>query len=370
MIKSSDVGSLPFLGDTKSFLNGAARFWLCSEEDAVRFFEKMVIRGFVDKIETGIDVPAYPQFRDMNKMFLEMIDGVEKVKEGYIETNRLSLKVYQNQIPEVAVIRRNAQQIYERTEGPFSINVCITGPYTLSSLFLYQDKEIFLRLGDVISKIVETSIFDEKRGRVELVTLDEPVFGLRDDPLIDYGSEGRENLRRAWELVFDKVSSSNAQGCLHLHDTSDELFWKVDSLDIIESHVDDSIYEMKKTLEQLKSADKFLKASISTVNFDTLIQNSIVAATKREMSENSVNQKIAEVWKRIKSGEVNPAIFIDNVELMEERLFQMIERFGVERVPYVGPECGLGGFPTYNCAIECLRQISIAVKNAHKRIST
>ena len=363
MIKSSDVGSLPFFGDTKSFLDAATRFWIRPDEDSVKYFQKVVVKGFIDKVETGIDVPTYPQFRDMNKMFLEMIDGVEKVKEGYIETNRLSLKAERNQIPEVAVIKGNSQQIYEKTHRPFRVKVCVTGPYTLSSLFVYRDKEIFRRLGDVVSRIVENSIFDEKHGSVELVTLDEPVFGLQDDPLIDYGSEGRENLREAWESIFQKASSKGAQGCLHLHNTADELFWEVNSLRIIESHVDDPIYEMKKTTDRLESADKFLKASVCTVNFDKLIKNRIVVTSKQEMSESVINQKIADIWKHIKSGKVDPAIFIDNVKRMKERLIQIIDRFGAERVPYAGPECGLKGFPTYESAMECLKRVYSAVKN-------
>lgn len=366
MIKSSDVGSLPFLGDTKSFLDGATRFWKCPDEDSVKYFEEMVVKGFIDKVETEIDVPTYPQFRDMNKMFLAMVGGVEKVKEGYIETNRLSLRVDRNQIPEVSVIKGNSQQIYERAGGPFRVKVCITGPYTLSSLFVYRDTEIFRRLGGVILKIVENSIFDEKHGGVELVILDEPVFGLQDDPLIDYGAEGRENLREAWESIFRKVRSRSVQGCMHLHNTADELFWEVDSLSIIESHVSDPIYGMKKTADRLESSDKFLRASICTVNFDELIKNRIVATSKQEMSESVLNQRIAEIWNRIRSGKVDPIIFIDNVKLMKERLVKIVDRFGEERVPYAGPECGLKGFPTYESAMECLRRVSNAVKDVTK----
>lgn len=363
MVKSCDVGSLPFFGDVSKFLAGAARFQLHPDEVSAKYFEEMVVEGFVDKVETGIDVPTYPQFRDMNKMFFEMIEGVEKAKDGYIETNRLSLKAGVDQVPEVDVIRKNSQRIYERTDRHFRARICVTGPYTLSSFFVYRDREIFQRLGDMISKIVENSIFDYKQGGVELVTVDEPVFGLQDDALIDYGSEGRETLRKAWKSVFDKVKSKGILGCLHLHNTADELFWEVDSLDIIESHVGDPIYEMKKTQKQLEAIDKFLKASLCTLNFDGLIRNKIVATSGQGIGEPVMNQKIAEVWKRINSGEVDPKIFVDSIELMEKRLVQTIDRFGLERISYAGPECGLKGYPTYECAMECLRRVSSAVRN-------
>jgi 5-methyltetrahydropteroyltriglutamate--homocysteine methyltransferase len=361
MTKSSDAGSLPFFGDAERFLSGAMCFRRCSEEGSSEYFERIVVKGFIDKIEAGIDVPSYPQFRDMNKMFLAMIDGVEKIKEGHIETNRLYLKADRKQIPEMAVIKENSQRIYGRTGRTFKAKVCITGPYTLSSLFVYRDKGIFRRLGEVAAKIVENSVFDERHGGVELVTIDEPIFGLQDDPLIDYGSEGRENLREAWESIFYKVHSKGARGCLHLHNTADDLFWGVDSLDVIESHMDNPIYEMKKTEEQLESADKFLKASLCIMNFDRLIENRIVTTSKQVVSESAINQEIAEIWRRINDGKVDPAIFVDNVELMEKRLIRLVDRFGVERIPYAGPECGLKGFPSYDCALECLRRVSGAV---------
>ena len=64
MIRSCDGGSLPFVGDVGKFLEGATRFELYPVDDPVRFFEKSVTEGFLDKIEAGVEVPNYPQFRD------------------------------------------------------------------------------------------------------------------------------------------------------------------------------------------------------------------------------------------------------------------------------------------------------------------
>lgn len=363
MIRSSDSGSLPFFDEERKFLEGAVTYKIRPEAISSSYFERMVVKGFLDKVEAGIDVPTYPQFRDMNDMFLQMFGGVEKSKEGYVETNRLSLKKGRAQIPEVAAMRANSKQIREKTGRPFRARVCVTGPYTLSSLFAYRDSQIFQRLGTQISRIIETNIFNEKHGGVELVALDEPVFGLQDDVLIDYGSDGRENLRRAWQSIFEKASSKGAQGALHLHSTADELFWEVDALDLIESHVDDPIYKMKKTLGQLKSTDKFLKVSICKADFDELIKSRIVAALGEETSESVLNQRLAEIWTNIKSGTVDPTAFIEDTELMKKRLMQVVDHFGMERILYAGPECGLRGFPSYGSAMECLRRVSNTIEN-------
>jgi len=368
MIKSCDVGSLPFVGDVEKFLEGATRFELYPDDYSVKLFEKRVVKGFLDKLGAGIDVPNYPQFRDMDEMFLVKMDGVEKVKGGYIETKIPSVKADRSHIPEVTVIKKNSRRIYEKKGEPFEVKVCVTGPYTLSSLFIHRDNEIFGRLGNTISQIVENNIFSGKHGSVSLVAVDEPVFGMLDDPLIDYGSEGRENLRKAWEAIFHKVNSKNVQALLHLHNTADGLFWEAKSVNIIDSHVDDPIYQMKKTKEQLEATDKFLKASICTVEFDTLIRRKIIETSRRKMTEPAINEKIAEAWTSINSQKTDPEIFLENLDIMKKRLVEMVGRFGVERVPYAGPECGLKGFPTYECALECLRRVSSAVKTYSKNV--
>ncbi|MFQ6065404.1 MAG: hypothetical protein ACE5L6_08010 [Candidatus Bathyarchaeia archaeon] len=361
MIRSCDVGSLPLINDERRFLEGATSPERLTNE-SVRYFEKKVTEAFVHKIEAGIDVPSYPQFRDMNQMFLEMIDGVRKDDGGYMETEVLSLPTDKNRIPEVSAIEKSSRAIYERLGEPFKLRVCVTGPYTLSSLFVYQDSGIFTRLGNVISQIAENSVFNGKYGGVALVVVDEPTFGLLDDPLIDRGSEGRENLRKAWDSILHKAKSKGTQTCLHLHNTADSLFWEIESLNIIESHVKDPLYHMKRTRELLESADKFIKASICITDFDRLINNRIVANSKQELDELSVNQRVAEVWKDIAHKRLDPKILLEEEKTMERRLIKTIESFGAERVPYAGPECGLRSFPSYEAALECLRRVSKTVK--------
>ncbi|RJS88740.1 hypothetical protein CW700_06925, partial [Candidatus Bathyarchaeota archaeon] len=87
MIESYDVGSLPINGDVEVLRRGAAiygsilRFLRGPEDAEVRSsktFEERVLRSFLDKLRAGVDIPNYPQFRDMNLMFLEMLEGIER----------------------------------------------------------------------------------------------------------------------------------------------------------------------------------------------------------------------------------------------------------------------------------------------------
>ncbi|UCE29703.1 MAG: hypothetical protein JSV85_03015 [Candidatus Bathyarchaeota archaeon] len=365
MIRSCDAGSMPFFGDAERFLEGARYFESSPTEEASEYFERSILGCFLDKLRVGIEVPNYPQFRDMNKMFLEMIKGAKKTKDGYAETDILSLTPKESRMPEVSVIRRNSQQIHERIGKPFQVRICVTGPHTLSSLFTHRDPGIISRLGEMISRIVENNLFNTKHGSVGLVTLDEPTFGLLDDPLIDWGSDGREHLQTAWESVLRKAKSKKTQTCIHLHNTADELFWNVKPLDMIESHVDDPLYHTKKTKEALESTDKLLKASVCVTDFDRLVRESITATSHQKTSEIVVNEEIANIWKQLRDGKLNPEIFLESNKLMKRRLVKMVKQFGVERIPYAGPECGLGGFLTGECALGYLRRVSGAVRMAN-----
>ena len=366
MIKSSDSGSLPFMGNTKQFSDGAKRFRLHQMDESTEFFKKRVVESFLDKIRVNIDVPNYPQFRDMNEMFLSMINGIEKIKAGYLETKIPSLKTDNSQIPEIGAIEQNSQMIHEKTGEPFEVRICVTGPYTFASFFPYRNEETFSRLGNIISQIIKNNLFSNKHGKTSLVSVDEPLFGLLDDPLIDFGTEGRESLRNAWENIFHQVKSKNAQTMIHLHSTANPLFWDIPSLDVIDSHVNAYLNQIKKTGEMLELKDKFLKASITVNDFDKLIKRRIIADSQEKLTESEINERIADTWTGINHGKIDSEIFLESIDVMKNRLVKAIERFGDERVIYAGPECGLKGYPTYENALECLRRVSIAVERFEK----
>ncbi len=363
MVESCDAGSMPFAGDINKFLEGADCLGSLTEDLKAQYFEDKVVEGLLHKMQAGILVPNYPQFRDMSYMFLSMIDGVEKVIGGYMETGPLSLKSGKGVLPEVEAIRKHSRDFPEKLGNSFKVRLCITGPYTLASQFPYKDGRVFSRLGNVLAQIVENSVFSNKHGSVSLVALDEPVFGLVDDPSMDRGSEARENLHKAWEVILEKASSRNIQTCLHTHSTRDELFWEVKSLNIIEAHINDPILEAKRTKQLLESTDKFLNASITVTEFDKLIRNHLAARSPKKISETEIGEKIGEAWQNIKEEKVDPLIFLESTDTMRKRLTKLIENFGSNRIAYGVPECGLKSFPTYESALECLRRVADATKS-------
>ncbi len=356
-IKTLDVGSLPFEGKRDRFLQEALSYM--AEDKEHEYFVKKTVDSFIDKIETGLNIPNYPQFRNMNEMFLEMMDGVEKIKEGYVSIGKISLKPGVSEIPEVKAIKEFSSDIYEKT-GFFNVKVCVTGPYTLSQLFSYRNPSLIQELGKTLAEISEKNIFKKKYGQVTFFTLDEPTFGLIDDPLIDFGAKGREKLKKAWEKIFKNCKDKGVETGIHLHSTSDKLFWEINSLNIVESHVEDPLYKSLYTKEQLEKRKKKLKGSICITDFDKLIMNKL-KKEKPNLKKTEIMQEVGNIWNKIRKGETKPETFLEKEESIKERIKNLTKYFGAEKIPYVGPECGLRSLPTYKCAIQYLRKMNKAV---------
>jgi len=359
MVQTYDVGSLPFQGDINRFCGEATvsvRQTSC-DPASIAYFEDFVVKGFVDKVRAGLSVANYPQFRDMNEMFLELMDGVSKTSGGYVAGESISIRPDALQIPEVAVLERRSKEIYEKVGGPFSVKICVSGPYTLSSLFVERESSLFSIFSELLSKLVERNIFRNRYGEVKIVAVDEPVFGFLDDHLLDFGSEDREVLLKSWEKIFYAARSKSSRTCIHLHNTTNEMFWDIGSLDVVESHVDDPIYRSSRVKMLLEKKDKLLKASLCNTDFDRLIRNSLL----HKMDEAAADQKIGGVWTDIRRGKIKPERFLETAETMKARLLSIVKQFGAERVPYAGPECGLKSFPTYESAIEYLQRAAKSV---------
>jgi len=364
-LETYDIGSLPFEGDFAKLLKGAegvdpllTLLYPSDPGEGGRYFEEKVVEGYIHKVQTGIDVPNYPQFRDMNQMFLDMLSGIEKTSAGYVANGDIRTCADRVEIPEVTALRNNAKRISERTGKPLHLKICVTGPYTLASSFADRESEMFTLLADTIAKVVEANVFRGKYGGVEIVSAEEPLFGLVDDPLLDFGGEGRESLLRSWERVFSAAKVKDARTAYHLHSTTNELFWDVKAVDIVESHVDDMLYRSPKTKSLLEKKDKLLKASIAITVFDTLLRQHFT--TTEHGNEAEINEKIGSTWNSMRKGVQSPLQFFESVGTMHARLREIVKVAGVERVAFAGPECGLRSFPTYDSALELLRRVSSA----------
>jgi 5-methyltetrahydropteroyltriglutamate--homocysteine methyltransferase len=354
MINSYDVGSIPFKGDKNKFEKEAASYSTLRR----RYFEEKIVKDFEDKCRIGLEIPNYPQYRDMISSILEMIDGIEKHEGRYIITNNLNLNPKKKQIEEIVALRLNSKILSEKIQSKVKIKMCLAGPYTISSYFSHIDSFLFPLLADIISEVINETVFREKNAEVSFFTLDEPLLGVIDDVRLDHGSEGREILIKSLEKIFSHAKCRGLETSMHLHSSTLPIFWDIKSLGVIESHLHDQIYSSNQTKVDLEKNDKFLKACIARTDFDSLIGLNSKKMSSKEMS---VENYIGDTWRDIKQMKIDPKIFLEETQIMEKRLLQSINNFGIERVAYAGPECGLKGFPNYDCAIELLKRICESV---------
>ena len=371
---STDVGSVPLNGELDRLGVGANYYESLlpllygpgsPPHIAAQYFEDQIVAGVAKKLSAGISVPAYPQLRDMNEMFLRRIDGIRREEHGWVATDALRITPDKLKIPEVYAVLRNGSKIQDLKRGPLQLRVCLTGPYTLASFFAKRSADLLGSFGDILSRVAAANTSSTKHVKIRILSIDEPVLGFLSDSLLDQGSQGREVLISAWENICREAKARGVEPLIHLHNTSLDLFWEVESLTHIESHVDDPLYRSKQARKQCEVADKFIKASIAVTDFESLIRQKIGATSKRAGLDTA--ELVAETWNKIRKKSVNPVRFLETQTAMEKRLRAVVRLFGKERVRLAGPECGLGSFPTSDCAIECLRRTAVVARAFGRR---
>ena len=360
---SSDIGSMPIRTQSELIWRGARKVnslipYLGVNDNEYQLFKEQVTTAYIDKIRMGVAIPNYPQFRDMNEMFFALMEGIKKTEKGLSAVKSIKAR-NRFSIPEAEVIKDEAEGIRSETGlDRVKLRICVTGPYTLASFFQSKTPALYEELGHALSEILKESMFSNKKAKTSHVCIDEPVLGFMNDPLLDYGSKGRESLRKAWDEICRTAVIHGADTSMHLHNTSESLMWEVEHLGTIASHVGDPMYDQESTLQRLKDWDKQLWAAISITQFDNLIHFYFSA----QGFQGNIPQKIGEVWTGIRKGVIDPLIFLEGKNLMRKRLESIITFFGPERIQYGSPECGLNSFPTYRLALECLRRASETVK--------
>ena len=318
-------------------------------------FTEVVVGLMESKLAAGLDVPCFPQLRDMNEMFLELLTGFRRGEGGLVAEGSVRARAGAR-IPELGALRWGASRLREAAGGQVFFRVCVTGPYTLSSLFKQRSPALFLELGEAVARVLDRSLFRVRGLEPALLSIDEPVLGFLADPLLDFGSEGREALIKALGTLARVGVSRGMDVSIHLHSTSDPLFWEVEGLGLVSSHVGDPLYFQGSTRRRLEERDMGLVAPVAVTQFDSLVE----AYYRGRGVGEGLGELVGESWLRIKKGEMDPRVFLEGVEVMEERLSRLVGFFGEERVPYASPECGLGGFPDLESALECLRRASKA----------
>jgi 5-methyltetrahydropteroyltriglutamate--homocysteine methyltransferase len=292
-------------------------------------YMELVKDALAQKIASGVEVPTYPQFRDMIKMFLEPIEKIENQESPYL-------------------IKKEAAEILELHAVPTGrqVRVCVTGPVELylHAFGATNYTDILCNLAESVARFLERA---QESGKMAVASLDEPSLGISSAVVFD-----EEEIQNALEIASRPCKGMDCE--VHLHSPLyAELCTRVPGLSIIgvesAAHPDYLKLIDRKILED---TDTYLRAGIART--DIL---SMVASLNDRLGIN-LWEDPARLEKEI--------LAMESPQAMENRLDATYRAFG-DRLRAAGPDCGLGSWPSQSMANKLLSNIATAIASYRRK---
>jgi 5-methyltetrahydropteroyltriglutamate--homocysteine methyltransferase len=286
---------------------------------------QMVRDVFARKVAAGVEVPTYPQFRDMVRMFMDPIENPELVESPYL------------------IAKENAKilELEAVTRGQ-KVRVCVTGPVELyiSAFGATNYTDILNRLAKSVASFLENA---REACVMAVASLDEPSLGMN------------SNIMFSEDEILDalEVASAPCRGMdseVHLHSPLyAEACAHVAGISIvgIESAAHPEYLKLidKKVLEE---TDTYLRAGIARTD--------ILAMAARLNDQMGVN-----LWENMARLE-QEILRQESPMVMKKRLEAAYSQFGA-RLRATGPDCGLGSWPSQDLADRILANCFMAVRD-------
>ena len=291
---------------------------------------RMVKDTLAQKIAAGVEVPTYPQFRDMIRMFLDPIEKPENTESPYL------IKKGNAEIVELAAIPPGGR-----------VRVCVTGPVELylAAFGATNYTDILYNLAKSVARFLEKA---RESGNLAVASIDEPSLGISSTVVFE-----EEEILKALEIASDPCKGIDCE--VHLHSPLyAEPCARVPGLSIIgvesAAHPDYLKLIDRKLLEE---TDTYLRAGIARTDILAMAAN--------------LNDKLGtNLWD-------NPArlereiLAMESVEVIKKRLEAARKSFG-DRLRAVGPDCGLGSWPSQSMAGNLLANCAAAVISSRRRV--
>jgi len=277
------------------------------------------------KVSAGVEVPTYPQFRDMIRMFMDPIENPELVESPYL-------------------IKKEYAEILElRAIAPgMPVRVCVTGPVELyiSAFAATSYSDILFTLAKSVARFLENA---KEQGKMAVASLDEPSLGISSNVVFS-----EDDILKALEIASEPCRGMDCE--VHLHSPLyAEPCARVPGISIvgIESAANPDYLKLvdKNVLEE---TDTYLRAGIARTD--------ILAMSARRNEQLGIN-----LWGDLPRLE-REILGMESPQVMEKRLDAAYSLFG-ERLRAVGPDCGLGSWPSQSMAYNLLSNCAVAIKS-------
>lgn len=339
-----DEGSLPTPeGITREWVKAAAEN---RNEDEKLF--SVVREAFRRKIDVGIHVPTYPQFRDMIGQFLDIIKDEKNCSDPYV------LKEENAKILELEIIDEIAKQYQEKTGKTLEVRVCIAGP---TDLYLqafgatdYVDAYNILALD--IEKFIKQAFKTAKNFKIKVIALDEISLGLNNK--IQFSDS---DIISALTVASTYARQQGADMEIHLYSP---LKYKL----ICETPINIIGFEYAGTPSYLDLLDRKVLEDSNTyvgVGISRTDIFSLISIINEKYGVNAWKEK--EYLQKIVTE-------LETPDVIKKRLEAACSVLG-DRIKYANPDCGLAFWPDQTLAFKLLENTAKAINefNAERKIS-
>ncbi|MDD1754053.1 MAG: 5-methyltetrahydropteroyltriglutamate--homocysteine methyltransferase [Methanothrix sp.] len=280
------------------------------------------------KSAAGVEVPTYPQFRDMIRMFMDPIEDPKLTKSPYL------------------IAKENAKILELEAAAPGQkLRVCVTGPVELyiSAFGATNYTDILFNLAKSVALFLENA---KEAGVMAVASLDEPSLGMSSNIVFS-----EDEILEALEIVSAPCRGMDSE--IHLHSPLyAEPCARVSGISIVgiesAANPDYLLLIDKKVLEE---TDTYLRAGIARTD--------ILAITARLNDKLGVN-----LWGDMPRLEAE-VLQQESAQVMRKRLDAAYRRFGT-RLRATGPDCGLGSWPSQDLADRILANCSTALNEFRK----
>ena len=306
-----DIGSYPLPRGVK--LDGLSRD---------RYLQ-LVGQVLAEKISAGVEIPTYPQLRDMIRMFMDPIKDPKTTESPFL-------------------IRREEAKIMELEAVPpgQKVRVCVTGPVELyiSAFGATGYTDILYTLAESVSRFLEGA---KEEGKMAIASLDEPSLGLNSNIIFS-----EEEIQEALEIASRPCRGMHCE--VHLHSPLyAELCAHVSGIDIlgVESAAHPDYLKLIER-EVLEETGTYLRAGIARTDIFSL------SAQLNDRYKVNLWEDLPRLEREITS--------LESPLIMKSRLDQAYAQFG-DRLIATGPDCGLGPWPSQELAGSILGNCAAAI---------
>ena len=284
---------------------------------------QLVGQVLAEKIRAGVEIPTYPQLRDMIRMFMDPIKDPKMTESPFL-------------------IRREEAKIMELEAVPpgQKVRVCVTGPVELyiSAFAATHYTDILYTLAESVSRFLQWA---KDEGKMAVASLDEPSLGLNSNIIFS-----EEEIQEALEIASRPCQGMHCE--VHLHSPLyAELCAHVSGIDIlgVESAAHPDYLKLIER-EVLEDTGTYLRAGISRTDIFSL------SAQLNDRYKVNLWEDLPRLEREITS--------LESPLIMKSRLDQAYAQFG-DRLIATGPDCGLGPWPSQELAGSILGNCAAAI---------